>query len=288
MKDSVLKTLAYFDYHNHPLSFAEICRFLIAAEDVADPRDEEVLKTLENLTAEGKIGEENGFYFLAGRKDIVSRRHENYIYYLNRIFRAAKLIKILKYVPYIRSIILSGSTAAMYGDVKGDIDFFVITKPNRIWLARLFLSGVTQILGVRRHGDKITDRICLNHYLVEGVSPEIKYRPLDYASMLCLLNPGPARAMLAGLAWLKGYLAKDPGILSDSVLTQKGSKIIQPLLEGILEILGAHFWNKMAARYQQNRIKMSPGILIKDTELAFHPSDKWQAMMAQFNSRVGS
>lgn len=288
MKDSVLKTLAYFDYHNHPLTFAEICRYLLAIEGVSDPREEEVLKTLENLAAEGKIGEENGFYFLAGRKHLVLRRHENYIYYLNRIFRAAKFIKILKYVPYIRSIILSGSTAAMYGDAKGDIDFFVITKPNRIWLARLFLAGATQILGIRRYGDKITDRICLNHYLAEGQTPEIKYRPLDYASMICLLNPEPAREMLASLTWLKDHLAKDPGILSDSVLTQKGSKIIQPLLEGVLEILGAHFWNKMASRYQKKRIKISPGILVKDTELAFHPSDKWQSMMAQFISRAGS
>lgn len=286
MKDAILKTLAYFNYHDHPLTFAEIFRFLLAPG--ASPTPDGLLKSLHELVAEGRVGEEDGFYFLPGRRELVSHRRENYIYCLGRIFKAAKYIKIFKYVPYIRSIILSGSTAAMYGDKGGDIDFFVITKPGRIWMARLFLAGAAQILGVRRHGNKTINRICLNHYLAEGRTPEIKYRPLDYATMLCLLNPEPAREMFLKQAWLKEHLANRPEILADSVLTQKRSKIFQPILESLLEFLGGGFWNKLAAKYQKKRIKISPGIKVSDTELAFHPSTKWQDMMARFNFKAES
>ena len=249
------------------------------------PSEDEIFIKLRQLVETGEVEEENGFYCLSGRREIIERRLANYPFYLERVIRAARLIKWVKYIPYIRSVLLSGSTAGMHGGPKSDIDFIVIVKPGRIWIARLLLTGFMQFLGVRRYGDKITDRICLSHYIVDGESFETRYRPLDYATMLCMLNFEVASAFLARQKWLQGFLQTMPE-MPISVLTQTKSAILQPLLELIFEVLGAKYWDKLARFYQKNRIKPGVGIFISDNELAFHPTSKRREIYAEFEHKI--
>ena len=49
-----------------------------------------------------------------------------------------------------------------------DIDLFIITAHNRMWFVRLMVTLIFQILGVRRHWNKINSRFCLSFFISEN------------------------------------------------------------------------------------------------------------------------
>lgn len=52
---------------------------------------------------------------------------------------AYKYSKIIGSFPFVEGVFLSGALSKNYYDEKGDIDFFIVTKPDRLWLCRTFL-----------------------------------------------------------------------------------------------------------------------------------------------------
>ncbi len=57
------------------------------------------------------------------------------------------------------------NTLSMYcSDEDSDIDLFIVTEQNRMWLVRVLITGIFQILGVRRHGKKVAKRFCLSFF----------------------------------------------------------------------------------------------------------------------------
>jgi hypothetical protein len=49
-----------------------------------------------------------------------------------------------------------------------DWDVLMVLAKNRIWLGRFFLAVTLQLIGKRRHGNKVKERFCLNHYIAEN------------------------------------------------------------------------------------------------------------------------
>ncbi|EKD65861.1 MAG: hypothetical protein ACD_49C00079G0025 [uncultured bacterium (gcode 4)] len=49
----------------------------------------------------------------------------------------------------------------------GDIDLFIVTAKNRLWLVRVMVTLVFQLLGVRRHWNNIAERFCLSFFIDE-------------------------------------------------------------------------------------------------------------------------
>ena len=41
--------------------------------------------------------------------------------------------------PFVEAVLLSGALSKNYYDEKGDIDFFIVTKPGRLWICRTLL-----------------------------------------------------------------------------------------------------------------------------------------------------
>lgn len=82
---------------------------------------------------------------------------------------------ILKKCPYIRAIFIVGSVGMGNARLESDIDFLIIVKDGRIFMARAILSFVTQIFALRRNNKKVANRFCLNHYLTES-NLELPYK----------------------------------------------------------------------------------------------------------------
>lgn len=247
-------------------------------------------EALSDLISEGQIESRMGFYFLPGRAKLVTERMRAYAIYLDRIQKTSRFILILRCIPFIRGIAVSGSLAGMYAGDESDIDFLVITKKGRIWLARLFLSFITQVLGIRRYGKHISKRICLNHYIVEDYvlpSDHNVYTALEYASLLVLLNPEVFGRFLQNQIWLSNFLANPPQNLSVSIYTRRASRYFQPSLEFLINILGGFIWEKLARYYQKRRIKTGDTVFVSDKELSFHPDSKGQKLLHLFKEKVG-
>jgi len=168
IKEAIVKTIAFFDLFDYPLTNWEIWRYglwqgnKITYNDVV-----KILDTISDPTALKAVGSLNGFYFLPGRDKIIKTRRERYNY-TNRKFKRALLIaKIFKFIPWIKMIAVGNLIGTHNLKDESDIDFFIVTEPGRIWLTRFFCVSLTQLLGLRPKEGKMRDKICLSFFISE-------------------------------------------------------------------------------------------------------------------------
>ena len=157
-EDSILKMLAYFSIFQYPLSKNEIKGFLRPGVDINSFEN-----VLEQLVAEGSVFKLDEFYSLRNDISWIQRRHKGNLLAEKLLPEAMKIGRFLFKFPYVRGIGISGSLSKMYADEKADIDFFIITKSDRLWIARTFMhlyKKLTFLTG-RQHF------YCMNYYLDE-------------------------------------------------------------------------------------------------------------------------
>lgn len=162
---AILKTLCYSDLFDYPLMEEEIIHFLI--EQPAGPK--EVSRALAQLVAEKKVEDQAGLFFLPGRKEIVGIRLRREEISAKKFARALSLAKLLRFLPWVRAVFLTGALATGNADPQDDLDFLIVTKENRVWITRLLATLLFDLLGVRRRGkEKFADKVCLNMFLSES------------------------------------------------------------------------------------------------------------------------
>jgi len=161
-EDELFKIIAFFDLFNFPLTLMEIKKNYSFKDGLDD-----VLKKIEKLIAINKIEMKNGFYFLLGREEILQIGRKRYNYSLRKIRIAQKFARVFGLFPSVLTIYLVNSIGSYNLRDNSDIDFFIITKKNRIWLSRLFCAGLAKILHKRPNKKTKRDKICLSFYLSE-------------------------------------------------------------------------------------------------------------------------
>lgn len=155
------------------------------------------------------------------------------------IEKAKRYARIIGRLLFVEQVSLTGSFAEGREHQSSDIDFFVRVHPGKIYFTRLLVTLVVQLLGVRRHGQAIAGRICLNWFATFD---------------------GPARH----------------GRVHQVLWQRNNSKLsfVERLLSGslgdILEQLAKRF---QQARFHRDPRTKEPGSQVRfsDQELGFHP-----------------
>lgn len=284
LKEQVFKTIKYFDVQDHCLTLVEISKYLLAdgsvQESVVSLSD--ILNAIEkDLSVE--IQTKHGFYFLSGRGSLAQKRLENNFFATPRLKRAQKYLRYVRHIPFISAVALTGSEAINNSKKGSDIDLLVLTKPNRIWLGRIFLSAFFHLFGVRRHGNYITNRFCLNHYIEQSKQIDIDqntYTAVEYVSLVPYFG-GEAvyEFQQKNLGWIHKYL-QQPQIVKYQ--TQKGS-IWQKFWESLFANPIGNILENLAGIIQRRRIQVRSNIVITPNELAFHPGSKGQQVLGKVN-----
>lgn len=165
MEKAILKTLIYADIFGYPLTIYEIHKWLIGKKAAL----RQVEKGLERLAKKLKVKSRAGYYFLPKRDSIFQRRKRNKKQVKRFLQRAKFAAYLLKIVPWIKLVGISGGLAMENVSKKDDIDLFLITEKNRIWISRLLAIFLLNFFR-RKVSDKKRDsagKICLNLVLDE-------------------------------------------------------------------------------------------------------------------------
>ncbi len=159
LEHNVIRVLAYFDIFNYPLLFDEIKWFLIQEAD-----NQSLSIILQNLELRGKAFKIDNYYSLRNEYTLVERRQDGNQRAERLIPKALRIAKLLYYVPFVRGIGISGSLSKNFADKDSDFDYFIITKENRLWIAR-------SLLGVLKKASFLVRRpqwFCINYYIDES------------------------------------------------------------------------------------------------------------------------
>ncbi|HSU26747.1 MAG TPA: hypothetical protein VLJ68_00075 [Chitinophagaceae bacterium] len=196
----VLEVLAYFDIFHYPLLSSEIRLYL--SEIMSIP---ELTETLQSLEKEKRIFHMGDFYALHSNYLLVERRIEGNRRAHQLLPRAFRNGRFLFRFPFVRAIGISGSLSKHFADERADIDFFIITKTNRLWIARtcMHLFKKIMILLGKQHG------FCMNYYLDES-SLKLKdqniYTAIELKTLLPVRGNECLARLLANNPWTESYL----------------------------------------------------------------------------------
>ena len=177
-----LQCLRYFGIFKYPLTAEEVHRFNLA------PSDFELVKSaLENLVKNGTINRIERFYLHENKKEWIEERNKGNQRAYKVLAKSGKYVSIIARFPFVRGIAISGSLSKFYASEKTDIDYFIITDSNRLWIARTLLHVFKKLTFITGH----QHYFCMN-YFVDTDALEIthqnQYSAIEVATVLSVYN----------------------------------------------------------------------------------------------------
>lgn len=290
LESSILKTLAYFNIFDYPLTLVEIWRYLYQAQKTSLLEVEKILQESQNLRE--IIETQKGFYFFKGRSELIDKRLERY-YIANKKFKKArKITKLLRFVPFINLIAACNNLSYNNAREKSDIDLFLIVSAKRIWTARFYSFLILKILGQRpkKNGEN-KDKICISVFVSQdGLDLRnlmIDSEDIHFVYWLSQFVPLYDRKnfwqkFVDSNNWLKEYLANNYFYHTHPRRLVKNFESIKK----IKEFFHFGFWGDFCERtYKKIQLKILPGflkkmanqntnVLITDKVLKFHSNDR--------------
>jgi len=203
-KRIILETLHYADIFDYPLTADEIKKFLVGT---ADATFEE---TLMQISADLVLIHVDNFYCLPGREEIVGLRRRREEWSKPKSRKAQRIASLLKFIPWIKLIGVTGALAMGNSDEEDDIDLMIITSSGRLWLTRGLVATFLLLTGQYRRASKIKNRICPNLMLSEKAL-EFPDRDLFTAHEIVQMKPifergNTYQKFLWANKWIKDFL----------------------------------------------------------------------------------
>jgi predicted nucleotidyltransferase len=160
------------------------------------------LQALVNNSSIFKLDE---FYSLQNNYAIVNRRITGNNKAQQLLQNAEKIISLLSKFPFVRGIAVSGSISKNFADNRSDIDLFIITSPNRLWIARTFLHCFNKLtfLVNKQHF------FCMNYFVDEDhleIAEKNIYTATEIATLIPLQGNSVFKKFYSRNAWIKMYL----------------------------------------------------------------------------------
>lgn len=176
---SFIRKLIYFDIFSHPLTAREIFDYC----DLPAIDRKEGYRILKDLTSRKLLNCESGYYFLGNDSSKVVRRLEGNLLANLRLKDARKYAAIAAAFPFVRAVFISGSLSKMVMKQDSDIDFFIITEPQKLWVCRALLTVYKKLFLGNSHRN-----FCLN-YFIDSDNLEIPDKNIFTATEIAFLMP---------------------------------------------------------------------------------------------------
>lgn len=154
LQQAILQTLVYADLFDYPLTPNEVIRYLgIPAEPAT------ILEQLDQSAASGLLVRHNGYVALSGRDNLFElRSHREQIAHM--MWPAARRYATwLARLPFVRMVAVTGTLAVNNVGARDDIDVFIVTAPDRLWLCRALVILVVRLAALAG------DDLCPNYFL---------------------------------------------------------------------------------------------------------------------------
>lgn len=193
--------------------------------------------------------------------------------------KAQNWSRVIGHLPGVAAVFLSGSVAQGRATENSDIDFFIITYPGRIWTARFFTNLVLKLTFNLSKPHAHAGRICPNHFITTDcleIMEKDAYSAHLFSHNQVLHDPhGLWPQFVEQNAWVHEFGESFEVVVKAESRSQSAPLPASPRRGGILE---AFLKNMQLWKIHRNPDFKRPGakIVLRDTELRFHPDPKNQ------------
>ncbi len=286
LEKSIIKTLCYADVFDYPLTSVEIWKWLIECNNATIQQCDHELRKLKIVKSH------IGYYFLNDKRNIttIRQQRENWA---RKKFKIAKTIaSILKIIPSIKLIGLTGALSMNNAKKDDDIDLFIISSSNLLWTTRLLATLLIELIGKRRHPHHINvdNKICLNMFIDEDhLSQSQKERDLFSAHEILQMKPiyykdQTYQIFLKNNLWVSQYLPNAfPKIYNYKLIM---GKIEETLTFKIYFNLLKYFESFIKSIQLSYMAKRRTTEIISDGIIRFHPKDARLWILKSYHEKL--
>lgn len=288
LEEAIISTLLRYKAEGSPcLSLLEIYKHLNKTQRQLNLSD--ISNALQNNS---NIKSKNGFYWLSeNQENNFEKRITAAKTASQKIKKAKRIANLLKIIPSIKSIAISGSVSMASPKPESDIDFFVISQKNRIWITRFLTVLLTHLAGQRRYKDSIKNKICLNLYIADEKST-FPIQNIASSHMISKMLPIYRKNIFADFLntnknWVRKYINDfDKNFIFDKSKAKKS----QPVQNKLISIFESGLAKLMTRRMaKKTPLAKPPHLIANNTALIFYyPHSKNQEILEKYDKLLRS
>jgi predicted nucleotidyltransferase len=250
---------------------------------------------VDQLVLDHQVYKFDEFIMLHDNFEMVVRRRKGNVAAKKLLDKAVPIARLLSSFPYVRGIAVSGSLSKNFADENSDIDFFIITAKNRLWIARTIMHLFKKLAILFRK----EYLFCMNYY-VDEEGLEIKEKNIYTATELATLMPLRGIEVFQQLymnnQWSKEFLPNYSIRVShtNEVKTNVGKKMVEwcftnklgDLIDDVLMRITAKRWGK---KKLQRKLNANGNVMGMDTGKHYSKPDPLsfqQKMMEAYANSV--
>lgn len=284
----MVKTVAFFDVLGYVLTIQELSERLLGF-DASATEVESCVRTSARVQV--LVRDEAEYVFLPRGVDLVDRRVRYNTTDSQLWERVQRYGWVFQCVPFLRGGYICNRLAITQGTPGSDIDIFVVAQEGRMFLVRTLLMMWFQLLGVRRHGRKISGRFCLSFFVdTAGADLNPLLLPSEdvyFAYWLLLLHPVThGFDIYEANPWLRGYFSKrllrERSGISHRYPVNFVGYLFRRLFEGRLGSFvekKLSVWQLKRARAKHQSLGTPDGVVLNEHCLKFHDRDMRKAYL---------
>ncbi len=232
LQQDIVRALAYFDVFLYPLSKEQVYAYL--------PRNSVTIQQLENdlkdMVGAGLLKENAGYYFFADRSsEVAGTRLEDERRAATMMKRAYWISLFLKQIPFVRAVFITGSLSKNVASPSSDVDFMIVTAPNRLWISKMILTGFRRIFFFNT-----IKYFCFNLFVTEkGFSfPEKNvFNAIEIATTQVVWNQAAHDKFCSANSWTHMFLPNWSTNRQGFRLLRSKASPIQAISEFVLNVL---------------------------------------------------
>lgn len=265
LADAAVATVAYSDLFDYPLTAEEIHRYLTG---VSASR-----RAVEELLADGcltprRLERIGAYYVLPGRAPIVAIRQRRAVAAPALWARALHYGAQIAALPFVRMVAVTGALAVDNSDPGDDLDYLIVTAPDRLWLCRAIIVGLARL--ARRRGDVI----CPNYMLSERaltLDARSLYTAREVAQMVPLAGLAIYHRLRQLNAWVSDYLPNAAGAPRTLCVPELFSARLRSILEALLRTPPAGVLERWEMRRKIYKLTAEYAASTASDEVGFGP-----------------
>ena len=290
VKHDILATLSYFDIFDYPITQTEIFQFLHHDHSI-----DEVTEGLNQLSAENWIFKYDDFYTLQENHQLITRRRKGNVQARKMLKTADTVAAFLSGFPFVKGVAVSGSLSKNFAEESSDIDFFIITTRNRLWLARTMMHCFKKLTFLFNR----QDWFCMNYYIDEDaleIAEKNIYTATEIATLLPLRGISIFEEFFQANKWSREFLPNHTLRISyvNEVNDNFFKKAVEFLLDNplgnffdyLLMKITARRWSKKTRTGRKNKRGMVMGMDAARHCAKPHPKNFQQKLVLTYEQKI--
>lgn len=271
LQSRILSALIYADLFQYPLTLRELVWWIPSDRPVSPTA---IRITCQRLVRNHRIGYRSPFFYLMKGQENIHIRTGRMMMAEKKMKRAFFAAKLIRFLPTIMFVGVTGSIAIGNAKEDDDIDFLIITEATSIWMTRFFVTVILELFRVRRHPkqESAPDKICLNMFMSDralGIPKEERgwYSAHELLQCQPVWERGNTyKKLLRANRWVNRYFF---------TAWQERQRITVPSYGTIHHEVESPVWIEQFFRWIQIRYmaKSRTNEIVTDTYIRFHPKD---------------